>query len=142
MIHNKNKFDKFVKLLSIIGIFVSTISYSDTEFTSFREGDFTNNEYVYSSYSNSFSNDDLTLPVKVNNHALSLYENAIRIAKENAPYQIKDIQIDNINDEFAILKTIYVYMNMPDSIEDNLIVYASEKATNLVNSEEYLIIYL
>ena len=140
MIVNQNKYRNFLKILSTIGIFVFTYNYNSISVSENEKNSFSSTSYshkIRSLITFEEKHRNVKKKKKINQHDLF-----IKIAKDNAPYEIENINVESIEDDFGILHTINVYMKLPNNYDDDLIVSSSEKSTNIINSDEYLVVYL
>lgn len=137
----KNKEYSVIKNLSVVGLAIATssVSYASVIHPQNVKADyslsqnFTSIAYQYNS---------VDYKSNINKTINLLLEKAIKIAKSNTPYPIKDIKIDQISDTNGKLTTIDIYMELPDKINDNLIMMQSKKATDLIALDDFLVTYL
>ncbi len=137
----KNKEYSVIKNLSVVGLAIATssVSYASVIHPQNVKSDyslsqnFTSIAYQYNS---------VDYKSNINKTINLLLEKAIKIAKSNTPYPIKDIKIDQISDTNGKLTTIDIYMELPDKINDNLIMMQSKKATDLIALDDFLVTYL
>jgi hypothetical protein len=138
----QNKEYKIIKVLPVVVLAIggSTVSYSSTYHSKIVENCYTSpKSFSYISYKSDSINYKSNISELVNH---SLEEKAIKIAKDNVPYPFESIKIDYINDDYGKLTTIDVYVKLPNEIDDALITKQSKIATNLVESDNFLITYM
>jgi len=140
MIVNQNKFKNFLKILSTIGIFVSTYNYSSVSTSENEKNSFSSTNYSHKIKS-LITFDEKHRNVK-KKKTIKQHDIFIEIAKNNAPYEIEDVNVESTEDDFGTLHTINVYMKLPNNYDDNIIMSSAEKSTNIINSDEYLVVYL
>ena len=166
MIHNLDKFKSLIVMLSAINVFaVSTFSYdnikeySNTSHTFYESSKQISKEFN-SNTINAKSKEAVVLTeeavvlteeavvlteeaVVLTEEAvvLSIEENAIKIAEENAPFDINEIKVDYIDEDSEKLTVIDVYLDLPSDTNYKELFDLSSKVTNMFE-EEFLITYM
>jgi len=138
----KNNEYNSIGKLSVVGLALATssVSYSSINYSSRK---------IETSYSMpkdfvsvSYKTTSIDYKQNINETIDISLEEAIKIAKENTPYDFKDIKIESISDSLGELTTIDIYMSLPNEVNDDLIIKQSKKATDLIGLNDYLVTYL
>lgn len=139
MIINKLKYNKFLTILSGIGIFFNITYANDFSYNLSK-----NNLSSYSK-SNSFYQKIIpsieTTDKKVVKF-ISSEEKALEIAKKFAPEKIEEISTEYIKDELGELIVISVYLDFSKELNDEDYIKASNEANEVINTKNILIKYL
>jgi len=136
MITDPIKYKKFLKILSLVGFYMTTYSHASEINYNYTASYIDSNSYTVSIFK--ATEEDTKEPSVTQKDSITPKE----IARDNAPYKVLSIEEDVVEDDFGILHIINVHMELPLDVNDDLIVTSSMKATNLIDSNEYLINYL
>ena len=147
MINNIFKYKKFLGILSLAGIFMfeyTTSSILNSKYTDLQHS--SNFEFKSSlPYLQNYSNAENKLfkPTK-KSESLS-NDDIINLIIANSPYEYSTHELENVDDEFG--KTIYinVYLDLPNEVDDNLLIKKSIELSKMVNSKsnnKYTISYM
>ncbi|WP_323595909.1 hypothetical protein [Aliarcobacter butzleri] len=138
MIIDKKKYISFLGLLSVCGIFISNYTYSNIEKSNKNFSSFLTSNMNYTSYSykvdfKNFENSGNDVDSKINSKTFMVDE-YIKIIKDESPYPFKEYVMEEYDDEFGKTLNINAYLELPDSVDDLLLIEKSDIVTLKISS--------
>lgn len=137
MIINQKKYNTFLSILSLVGIFMYEYTYANIQKNNDKFSSFSNsssNSYNLYSYNQNFNSIENVVLTEQKIDLSTKLNDFIELAKEKAPYSFKEQKIEEFDDEFGKSLYINVYLNLPENVDDLLLINSSDKITSEIEA--------